>query len=187
MHVSAHDGAVYSVAAKDVLEGAVNITSDERVYIRNAMRNGWPNSEQVALVTIVNQVDEEDSAALVLRLTPSHRFFDIRVHFFPYPFVDACGCLPVCAMPTKAALVEGGQTCWSATWALNVYHSHQQEDLYWIERYGSFRGRKLAYCEMLFEDAITKAVAIQLPVEGVPEMVAKYALWVFQRMGTVYE
>ncbi len=175
------------VAATDALEEAVNIVPEERTRIRRAMHSGWPDGEHVALLSVVDK-DEEDQVSIVLRLTPRHRFLCKGAgRRFPFPFVDTCGCRPLCGMLTVAALARGDHTCSAAVSALQIWQRHPQDELHPLLQNHHGKGRTLAYCEILFEDAITKAVAIQLPVEGVPEMVAKYALWVFQRMGTVYE
>ncbi len=162
-----------------LLQNAVGLLEQERAQLIDCLRKMIP----VDLVSIFHY-ESVYGARYVVVLKPIDRLYDVDLSIPPFSS-DHCGCRIPCPMPKSSEI--DASACPSAALARRIHGVCPPNELHPLLRDLKTKYRVMALCEMLVERAIIEAVATHLPVEGVPERVAEYALCVFQRVGTVYE
>ncbi len=168
---------------------ATNVSPEERDRLLRLVHE--KEDAKVSLVAVFRRDSYHTVASVLLEPTSTHHYLcmyppGISVYNDP----AKCGCEPSCPMPRPRDFVADAccQTdCRAAIVAREVFSQVPPRDLY-DALYGRVAHRRiLALCEMLVEDAVVRAVAVHLPLVGLPELVTKYALCVLRRTGTWYE
>ena len=166
-----------------LVEMAAGLTDDEAIKLSDAVRYGGLVADPLLIVVSGPSRDN------VVALRYEGKYIFLGSTGLPRDSAAWCGCVPSCPMPRPVDFVRGTfrpSTCPSEAITRGIYRDRTQDQLHGALANRRDKYRVMALCEMLIEGAIVREVAKHLPVEHLPELVAEYALEVFQRTRTVY-